>query len=57
MSGSTANLPVIQFFDDNGDPLSGGKVETYISGTSTPKATYSDEALTTPNDLSFSMCW
>ena len=31
-----------QFFDDNGDPLSGGKIFTYAAGTTTPKATYTD---------------
>lgn len=29
-----------QFFDDNGDPLSGGKIYTYAAGTTTPLATY-----------------
>lgn len=29
-----------QFFDNNGDPLSGGKIYTYEAGTSTPLATY-----------------
>lgn len=29
-----------QFFDNNGDPLSGGKLYTYSAGTTTPKATY-----------------
>lgn len=29
-----------QFFDSNGDPLSGGKIYTYQGGTTTPKATY-----------------
>lgn len=32
-----------QFFDDNGDPLSGGLLYTYEAGTSTPKATYKTE--------------
>jgi hypothetical protein len=32
--------PKVQFFDDSGEPLSGGKLYSYISGTSTPKATY-----------------
>lgn len=43
--------PVIvhQFFDDAGNPLSGGKVYTYDSGTTTPKTTYSDKAGTIPN--------
>lgn len=31
-----------QFVDDNGRPLTGGKVWTYESGTTTPKATYVD---------------
>ena len=34
--------PGAQFFDDNGDPLSGGKIFTYAAGTTTPKATYTD---------------
>ena len=29
-----------QFFDDNGNPLTGGKVYTYAAGTTTPAATY-----------------
>ena len=29
-----------QFFDNNGNPLSGGKIYTYEAGTSTPLATY-----------------
>lgn len=32
--------PKMQFFDTNGDPLSGGKVYTYEVGTTTDKATY-----------------
>ena len=35
--------------DASGDPLSGGKLHTYIAGTTTNKTTYSDSALTTPN--------
>lgn len=38
-----------QFFDDNGDPLSGGKLYTYAAGTTTPKATYTDAGGATPN--------
>ncbi len=33
-------VPSFQGWDDNGDPLNGGKLNTYIAGTSTPKATY-----------------
>ena len=40
--------PYAQFFDDNGDPLSGGKVYTYVSGTTTNKATYTDASEVTP---------
>jgi hypothetical protein len=41
--------PKSQFFDDNGDPLSGGKVYTYEAGTSTPLATYTDQSETVEN--------
>jgi hypothetical protein len=34
--------PGAQFFDDNGDPLSGGKIFTYAAGTTTPKATFTN---------------
>jgi hypothetical protein len=41
----TVNLSALagagqQFFDDNGNPLSGGKLYTYEAGTTTPQATY-----------------
>ena len=42
-------MPVMQFFDDNGDPLAGGKVYTYEAGTTTPLATYTDETGGTAN--------
>lgn len=38
-----------QYFDSNGDPLAGGKLYTYISGTTTPQATYTDSAGGTAN--------
>ena len=31
-----------QFFDNNGDPLTGGLIYTYAAGTTTPEATYTD---------------
>lgn len=35
--------------DANGNPLSGGKIEVYLAGTSTPATTYSDKAGLVPN--------
>lgn len=45
----TVNLSMLagagaQFFDSNGDPLSGGKLFTYTAGTTTPQATYTTNA-------------
>lgn len=37
------------YTDSSGNPLAGGKVYTYAAGTSTPLATYSDQAGITPN--------
>lgn len=44
-------LPDLKFrkFDSNGDPLSGGKLYSYIAGTATPVSTYSDAAGSSPN--------
>ena len=39
---SIAPYPKFQAFDDNGDPLVGGLLYTYIAGTTTKRATYSD---------------
>jgi hypothetical protein len=36
-------------FDSNGDPLAGGKLYTYVAGTSTPKDTFTDESGDTAN--------
>lgn len=40
--------PYQQFYDANGDPLSGGKIYTFEAGTTTPKATYTDSSGTIP---------
>lgn len=40
---------VFQYFTDTGVILSGGKVYTYIAGTSTPQTTYTDITGTVPN--------
>jgi len=37
-----------QFFDNSGNVLSGGKIYTYAAGTTTPQATYTSSAGTTP---------
>lgn len=38
-----------KFFDNNGIPLASGTVSTFIAGTSTPTATYTDSTGGTPN--------
>lgn len=50
----TVNLSIYggvgwQFFDNNGDPLSGGKVFTYAAGTTTPQVTYTSSTGATPH--------
>lgn len=42
-------LPLNQFFDANGLPLVSGTVTTCISGSNTPKATYTDASGGTPH--------
>ena len=37
-------VPFLQFIDANGNPLSGGKLYTYVAGTTTPSATYTTSA-------------
>ena len=51
MANLVTPMPMIRarFFDDNGRPLSGGKIYTYEPNTTTPKTTYKDLAATTPN--------
>jgi len=41
--------PHVTFIDANGVPLAGGCVFTYLGGTSTPQATYTDSTSNTPN--------
>lgn len=41
--------PYFQWIDGNGNPLAGGYLYFYASGTSTPLATYSDSGLTIAN--------
>lgn len=44
-----APAPKAQFLDATGAPLVGGKVYTYAAGTTTPLATFTSAAATTPN--------
>jgi hypothetical protein len=41
--------PKVQFSDDDGNPLAGGKVCTYVSGSNTPQPTYTDYMGTSMN--------
>ena len=50
----TVNLSALggagqQFFDNNGDPLTGGKLYSYVAGTTTPQATYTTAAGNVPH--------
>ena len=47
--GDIFNYPKFQAFDGSGNPLNAGKLYSYAAGGSTPKVTYSDKALSTPN--------
>jgi hypothetical protein len=49
MSVTLSPPPKLQFFDSNGNPLSGGLLYSYTAGTSTPLATYNDASGTTYN--------
>src|SRR5690554_5898491 len=49
MSLALMPLPKQQFIGSNGRPLAGGKVYTYSTGTTTPKATYTTSAGTVAN--------
>ena len=42
-------VPNPQFLDSSGDPLSLGHVHTFIAGTTTPQATYTDSTGNTLN--------
>lgn len=52
MAFTIAPFPYHQFFDNNGDPLVNGTVETFLAGTSTPVVTYQDAAGAVSNGTS-----
>ena len=47
--GTVMPSPWFTGFDDNGNPLVGGKLYTYAAGTSNAQATYSDVSLSVAN--------
>jgi hypothetical protein len=48
-TGTYAPDPDLRIVDANGVPISGGLIWTYLAGTTTPVATYTDVGLTIPN--------
>lgn len=48
-SGVGPPLPILQLLDNAGNPCAACTVDTFVTGTSTPLATYSDATLATPN--------
>lgn len=49
MTAQLAPLPVFRGWDNNGNPLYQGQLFSYVSGTTTPQATYTDSTQSTPN--------
>lgn len=51
VSGSLSPSPWLTILDGNGRPVSGAKLYTYLSGTSTPSTVYQDSSLATPHSF------
>ena len=49
MAGTVMPAPKFIGLDNNANPVSGGKLYTYVAGTTTPQATYSDVDLSVAN--------
>lgn len=49
MTVALTPVPEFRSWDNNGNPLVGGQLFTYVAGTSTPQATYIDSTQTTQN--------
>lgn len=48
-AGTLAPYAFPQLLDDDGNPIDGGMIETYLAGTTTPAVTYTDADLLVPN--------
>jgi hypothetical protein len=48
-TGTIIPSPIFTGIDTNGDPVNGGKLHTYVAGTTTAQTTYSDVNLTVAN--------
>lgn len=48
-TGTLAPSPYLSVFDSNGNPVSGACIWTYMAGTTTPVATYTDKAIAVAN--------
>ncbi|MGI4846162.1 MAG: hypothetical protein ACRYF7_22970 [Janthinobacterium lividum] len=55
MTGVIATIPRIQFSNALGLPLAGGKLTTYLAGTTTPEPTYQDQDLTIENPTTITL--
>src|SRR5277367_1323206 len=55
MSGSPPPVPILKFFDNNGNPLAFGLVYTYQAGTLIQTPTYTDSTLGTANANPFTL--
>lgn len=55
MTGVIATIPRIQFSNSLGLPLAGGKLTTYLAGTTTPEPTYQDQELTIANPTTITL--
>lgn len=49
VSVAPSPVPKMQFFDNNGNPLSGGRIFTYLAGTTTQENTYTDASGSSQN--------
>jgi hypothetical protein len=55
MTGVIATIPRVQFSNALGIPLAGGKLTTYLAGTTTPEPTFQDQDLTIANPTTITL--